>query len=158
MNWILCPIEDLKLNPHWHELWKQEKYSSLAPPRRIFYKTQWTWQGVKLTWLMSIFTSKKVWKFLIEIQLTKIWSKNDKEIKVSPLVPINQVSTQVINFANNCHIIYKFHESWILMTLMCPLIGIKSYKWQSSALKSFRDNTSNNITMKLLVNPVIIIK
>ena len=30
-----------------------------------------TWQGVKLTRLMSIFTSKKVWKFLIKNQLTK---------------------------------------------------------------------------------------
>ena len=32
------------LNPHWHELWKQEKCSSLAPPRDIFYKTQWALQ------------------------------------------------------------------------------------------------------------------
>ena len=31
------------VNPHWHELWKQEKCSSLAPHRRIFYKTQWAW-------------------------------------------------------------------------------------------------------------------
>ena len=57
-------------NPHWHELWSQEKYS-LASPRGLFYKTQWAWQGVKLTRLMSIFTSKKVWKFLIKNQLTK---------------------------------------------------------------------------------------
>ena len=28
--------------PNWHELLKQEKCSSLAPPRNIFYKTQWT--------------------------------------------------------------------------------------------------------------------
>ena len=48
------------LNPNWHELRKQEKCSSLAPPRSIFYKTQWAWQGVKLTQLMSFFTSKKV--------------------------------------------------------------------------------------------------
>ena len=27
------------LNPNWHELCKQEKCSSLAPPRGIFYKT-----------------------------------------------------------------------------------------------------------------------
>ena len=59
------------LNHHWHELGKQEKCSSLELPRGIFYKTQWAWQGVKLTKLMSIFTSKKVWKFLIKIQLTK---------------------------------------------------------------------------------------
>ena len=51
---------------NWHELWKQEKW-----PRGIFHKAQWAWQGVKLTRLMSIFTSKKVWKFLIKIQLTK---------------------------------------------------------------------------------------
>ena len=36
---------------------------------------------------MSIFTTKKVWKFLIKIQLTKSAKKN-KEIKVSPLMPI----------------------------------------------------------------------
>ena len=55
------------LNPNWHELRKQEKCSSLAPPRSIFYKTQWTWQGVKITRLMSILTSKTVWKCLIKI-------------------------------------------------------------------------------------------
>ena len=59
------------LNPHWHELWKQEKCSSLAPPKCNVYKTQWAWQGVKLTWWMSIFTANKVGKFLIKIQLTK---------------------------------------------------------------------------------------
>ena len=48
------------LFPNWHELWKQEKNSSLAPPRDNFSKTKPAWQGVKLTWLMSIFTSKNV--------------------------------------------------------------------------------------------------
>jgi hypothetical protein len=47
------------------------KGSSLAPPRGTFYKTQGAWQGVKLTQLMSIFTAKKLWKFLIKIWLTK---------------------------------------------------------------------------------------
>ena len=59
------------LNPSWHELWKQEKCLSLEPPRGIFYKAQWAKQGVKLTRLMSIVTSKKVWKFFIKIQLPK---------------------------------------------------------------------------------------
>ena len=59
------------INPNWHELRKQEKCSSLGPPRNKFSKTQWAWQGVKLTQLMSIFTSKKVWKFLVKVQLTK---------------------------------------------------------------------------------------
>ena len=50
---------------------KVRKCSSLAPPRNKFYKTQLAWQGVKLSRLISIFTSKNVWKFLIKIQLTK---------------------------------------------------------------------------------------
>ena len=41
------------LNPNWHELWKQEKCSSLAPPRDIFYELV----------RMSIFTSKKFGNF-----------------------------------------------------------------------------------------------
>jgi hypothetical protein len=37
---------------------------------------------------MSIFPSKKVCKFLIKIYFTKISSKKDKEIEISPLMPI----------------------------------------------------------------------
>ena len=48
----------INLNPYWHELWKQEKCSSEAPSRGIFYKSRWVWQGIKLPRLMSIFTSK----------------------------------------------------------------------------------------------------
>ena len=49
LNFIRHKItEDLKthlkvsyvLKPNWHELCKQEKGSSLAPPRGMFYKTQ----------------------------------------------------------------------------------------------------------------------
>ena len=79
---------NLILNPNWHELWKQEKCSSLAPPRDIFYKTQWACQGVKLTRLMSIFTSKKVWKLLIKIQLTKPDPKRTRGWKVPCLMQI----------------------------------------------------------------------
>ena len=39
--------------------------------RGNFYKTQWAGQGAKITRLMSIFTSKKVGKFLKKNQLTK---------------------------------------------------------------------------------------
>ena len=63
---------------NWHELRKQEKCSFLAHTRSKFYKTQWAWQGVKLTQMISIFTSKKVWKFFIQIQADKIQSQNDK--------------------------------------------------------------------------------
>ena len=31
---------DKKFNPVWHDVWKQEKCSSLEPPRDNFYKTQ----------------------------------------------------------------------------------------------------------------------
>ena len=47
------------VNPNWHELWKQEKCISWAPHMEHFYMTQWAWQSVKITQLMSIFTSKK---------------------------------------------------------------------------------------------------
>ena len=33
------PVQFSWLSPNWHELWKQEKCLSLAPPRGIFYKT-----------------------------------------------------------------------------------------------------------------------
>ena len=73
------------LNPNWHELWKQEKCSSLVPPRGIFYKTQWAWMGMKLTWLISIFTSEKVWFFFINIQLRKSDPKKTRGGKCPPL-------------------------------------------------------------------------
>ena len=69
--------------------------SSLATSRSKFYKTQWAWQGVKLTGLMSIFTSKRVWNFFIQIQLTKSNLKITREVKVPCLMPI-RVNSQVI--------------------------------------------------------------
>ena len=91
---ILLLLTDI-FNPYWHELWKQEKCSSLAPPRGISNKTQLACQGVKLTQLMSIFTSKKVWTFLIKIQLTKCDPKRTRGRKVPSLVPI-RVNTKYL--------------------------------------------------------------
>ena len=76
------------LNPNWLELRRQEKCSSLAPTSSKFYNTQWAWRGVKLTQLMSIFTSIKVWKYLIKIQLTKSNPKITRGVKVPCLMPI----------------------------------------------------------------------
>ena len=45
-------------NPILHDLLRKEKCSSLVPPMGSFYKTQWAMQGVKLTRLIWIFTSK----------------------------------------------------------------------------------------------------
>ena len=67
------------INSHWHDLWKQEKYSSLEPPMGIFYKTQWARQGVKLNQLIYL---ELFYKNLAD----KIWTKKDKGIKVSPLM------------------------------------------------------------------------
>ena len=72
----------LILNSYWYEPWKQERCSFLVPPRCIFYKPHWAWQGVKLTRLMSIFTSK-VWKFFI-ISAGKIWSKPGRDKSIIP--------------------------------------------------------------------------
>ena len=73
--------------PNWHELWKQEKCLSLAPPRKFFHKTRW----VRLTQLMSIFTSQNVSKFLIKIQLTKSDPKRASGGKCPPpmLIRVN---------------------------------------------------------------------
>ena len=76
------------INSNWHELRKQEKCSLLAPSRSIFYKPRWAWQGVKSTQLISIFTSKKVWKILIKIQLTKSDQKRIRGRKGPSLMPI----------------------------------------------------------------------
>ena len=86
---LLCYTTQKRLSlhcptPNWHELRKQEKCLSLAPPRSKFYKTQWAWQSVKSTWLLSIFTSKKVLKFLIKIQLTKSDPKRTRGGKCPP--------------------------------------------------------------------------
>ena len=78
----------LSFNPNWHELRKQEKRSSLMAPKSKFYKTQWAWQGVKLTGLMSIFTSKKSWKIFDKNWGDKIQSQNSRGVKVSCLIPI----------------------------------------------------------------------
>ena len=72
----LCYILDQSMpgsdiNPVWHGITKQEKCSTLELPRGNFCKTQWAGQGVKITQLISIFTSKKVWKFLKKNELTK---------------------------------------------------------------------------------------
>ena len=59
-----------------------EKCSSLAPPRSIFYKTHWAWQGVKLIWLIRQFSPPK------KIQLTKSDPKRTSRRKVPCLMPI----------------------------------------------------------------------
>ena len=86
-NLYVVGLSPPPLNPHWHELWKQEKCSSLVPPKDIFYKTQWACQGVKLTLLKSIFTSKKVWNFFVKIKLTKSDAKRTGS-GVPSLMPI----------------------------------------------------------------------
>ena len=69
-------------------IWKKEKCSSLGQPRSKFCKTQWARQGVKLSRLISIFTSKNVWKFLIKIQLTKSNLKIIRGVNPPCLMPI----------------------------------------------------------------------
>ena len=68
------------------------KSLSLAPSRGTFYKTQWPWQGVKLTRLISIFNFIKVWKFLIKIQLIKF---NPKRATIKKCPPPHPLSCQL---------------------------------------------------------------
>ena len=73
------------LNPNWHELRKQKKMLIFSATKE---QVLWAWQGVKLIRLMSIFTSKKVSKFLIQIQLTKFNPKITRGVKVPCHMPI----------------------------------------------------------------------
>ena len=50
MHKISSITNDFK--PVWPDVGKQEKCSSLEPPRDNIYKTQWAEQGVKITRLM----------------------------------------------------------------------------------------------------------
>ena len=66
-------------NPHWHELWKQEKCSSLATPSGIFYKSQSAWHGEKIIRLMSIFTSKKFGDFWKKLSWQNLIQKEQEQ-------------------------------------------------------------------------------
>ena len=120
-------------NPNWHELLKQEKCSSFPPTRGIVYKTQWVWQSVKLTRLMSIFTSKKVWIFLKNsagknlIQKGKWW-------KVPCLMPI-RVKKSIYLYAHG-----------FLMALLHIFKLIRILLWQQYKLFLLidRKSISNN--------------
>jgi hypothetical protein len=50
--------------------------------------TQWAWKGVKLTKLMSIFSSKKVLEIFDKNSAGKTWSKKNNGWKVPSLMPI----------------------------------------------------------------------
>ena len=80
-----------------------------------FFKTQWFWQGVKLSQLISIFTSKNVWKSLIKIQLTK---SNPKIIR-----GVNQPCS-LLNFYNFDTKLNKLHFASYFCTVG-PRIQIK---------------------------------
>ena len=71
-------------NPVWHDVgnWKARKMLIFRAT-----KGQWAGQGVKITRLMSIFTSNKVWKFLKKKSADKIWFNKDKGIKMSSPMP-----------------------------------------------------------------------
>ena len=83
----------------------KKKKSSLVQPRIIFYKTQWAWQCIKLTWLMSDFTYKKVWKFLIKIQLTK---SDPKRMRNGKCPPSCQLGLSWFLFMNFRAILFSF--------------------------------------------------
>ena len=59
----------------------KKKCSSLDPRRNKFYKTQWAWQGVRLTQLISIFASI-FFEFFDKNSTDKIQSKKDKVIDI----------------------------------------------------------------------------
>ena len=73
----------LSFSPHWHELWKKEKSSSLVPPRGSMSST-----GCQINLINVIFYLQKSLEIFDKNSADKIWPKKDKEIKVSPFLPI----------------------------------------------------------------------
>ena len=71
----VCKVIHMEiLNPNWHELWKEEKCSSFAPPWSKFYKTQWA--SNYPNW--SQFSPPKMFRNFEKISADKIQSKNYK--------------------------------------------------------------------------------
>ena len=71
---------------------------------------------LKLTQLMSIFTSKNFWKFVIKNQLTKSGPKRIGGWKVPSLMPI-RVNTQVLRKHNNFYW-YTYDAFYIFASLV----------------------------------------
>ena len=72
---------------------ESKKNAHLQRRQELFFIR--VWQGVKFTSLMSIFSSKKVWKYLINIQLTKSDPKRTRGVE-SALPHANQVLTAIM--------------------------------------------------------------
>ena len=109
-------------NPHWHELWKQEKCSSLVPPRGIFYKTQWAWQvDVKfhLQKSLAIFDKQSA---------DKVQSKKDKGIK-----PIRVRAYLVTAVADNNWTIdnhFDWNSCWCCIMISFSCTPEKRNQWR----------------------------
>ena len=87
------------------------------PPRSKFYKTQWAWQSVKLSRLISIFTSKNVWKFLIKIQLTKSNQKIIRGVNPPCLMPTRVKTAFDETFFVNKKLSANKLNSWYLVII-----------------------------------------
>ena len=70
-------------NPNLHEVWKQEKCSSLAPPRVTFLSDSMSLLGCQINPIDVNFHLHKSLEIFGKNSADKIWSKKDKEIKVS---------------------------------------------------------------------------
>ena len=77
----------LLFNLNWHELWNLEKCSYLAPPRDIFIRLN-ELQMLSNNLIDFNFHLQKSLENFDKNSADEIWSKNHKEIKVSPLMPI----------------------------------------------------------------------
>ena len=103
------------INPNWHKVWKQEKYSSLVTPW-----AQWAWQGVKLTLLMSIFTSKKVLEIFGISSAVKILSEKTRGWKGPSHMPIRVTKRCQVYRVMSKHFAVGFHNTWIAWVSQDP--------------------------------------
>ena len=71
-------LHTFQFNPHWHELWKLEKYSSLTPPRGIFLEDSTSMTGYQIKLIDINFNLQKSLEILGKNSADKIKSKKIK--------------------------------------------------------------------------------
>ena len=121
------------LNQHWHELWKQEKCPSLAPPRGFFFDSM-SLAGFQINPVDVNFHLQKSLEFFDKKSAVKIWSrsKKDKEIKIFPLMLI-KVKQSCLFFRP------EFYQEFWIKKLKIPSKSTYHYFSQSEINTNLQD-------------------
>ena len=120
---------------------KKNAHLYLVPPRGMFYKTWWAWQGIKSTWLMSIFTNKKVSNFLIKLSCQNLIQKRQvpslMPIMVKPLHWHNGEETVLKKVLHFHFLLHKFPLIYVcnFRNYTNPYTKIEEIPWLATTIK-----------------------